>query len=121
MIFRGFFVVHEKFSFFSFLLKFYGVRGSWRLFYDPWRSYNAWKESPAEVLLGSPERVRNKDESWSRQLRQLETHASVTPAGETRAKLPEQGMYLLPSSNGLLLCSILCCHVLSNSREWAHV
>ena len=26
-IFRGFFVLHENFSFFSFLLKFYGVRG----------------------------------------------------------------------------------------------
>ena len=38
MIFRGFFVVHEKFSFFSFLLKFYGVRGSLRLFYDLWGS-----------------------------------------------------------------------------------
>ena len=31
-----FFVAYEKFSFFSWLLKFYGVRGCVRLFYDPW-------------------------------------------------------------------------------------
>ena len=31
-------MVHEIFSFFSFLLKFYGVRGSLRLFYDLWGS-----------------------------------------------------------------------------------